>query len=356
LYDNEIKLKSLVLQPPAENSNPPEVYGFNDLITLSKKPENSSWIIDPDNLERGLLIEAEVQLEADPIFHTITAFSSLLEILEENPELFDLASFDGLIQAKSIPRIVAKLLVGLIPIRGLAVDYKIVKLAGKEWIVHQKLLDRLHSTKSKQIYPLYIVGVVEQSLFWKDIRRILFSNLQFRILGRIAQHGIQPSWTPVKLVHMLEFVVPGIATQIENLGRGAFNNAGRSNPILSAEQQLVCGVLENYAKLLAQHYDHELTSQDLVEVNRLASQYSKSFKGVRAQRPAFEAISTFVLSRFKIPRDPDIVAKYRDKAREVFARGLPLDQFTQQEKKSKTPHTTLADERFIDSEIIAIYW
>ena len=78
----------------------------------------------------------------------------------------------------------------------------------KEWLVHRRVLNQLSEDDTLQRRPVYIVGVAEQSLFWKDIRRVLFSGSRFRVLCRVAQDGIQESWTPVKLAHVLDAVLP----------------------------------------------------------------------------------------------------------------------------------------------------
>ena len=46
----------------------------------------------------------------------------------------------SLAQAKAAGRVLDKLLVGLVPVSGLAVDYKVINVQGNEWIIHEKLL------------------------------------------------------------------------------------------------------------------------------------------------------------------------------------------------------------------------
>ena len=96
-----------------------------------------------------------------------------------------------------------------------------MELEGREWIVHCGILNQLATTGSLTIYPLYVVGVAEHSLFWKDIRRVLFSDARFRVLCRVAQGGLQNSWSPVKLAHVLRSVAPDLADRIDALGSGA---------------------------------------------------------------------------------------------------------------------------------------
>ena len=110
------------------------------------------------------ILSAETQLTP------LAASRIQVEIFDENSELFSTNSYDTFIQAKSIEPILAKLLVGLIPIRGRALDYEVIALGGKEWIIHRRLLEKLLPTEAASTRLLYLVGVAERSLFWKDIR------------------------------------------------------------------------------------------------------------------------------------------------------------------------------------------
>lgn len=208
----ELEMESLAMRPMSKDLKPPVIRSLDDFKAASADLANDGWIVDPDYLTRGQLLEVEVQLEADAIFRVSEVFSAISEIIEESPETFGLDSYVDLNQMKSIERIFGKLLVGLVPIRGRAMDYVVAEFGEKVWIVHRKILDELTNVEMPQALPLYVVGVAEHSLFWKDIRRILFSKARFRALCRMAQDGLQDSWTPVKLAHVLESVMPGLAS------------------------------------------------------------------------------------------------------------------------------------------------
>ena len=159
--------------------------------------------------------------------------SALLEIVEEIPDATGLPSYDELVQARSVNRILEKLLVGLVPVRGHAADYGVVTIGDKEWVVHHKILRDLGITDPAFVRPLYVVGVAEQAIFWKDIRRVLFSSARYRVLCRMGQSGLQDSWTPVKLAHVLKSVSPDLASQID-LDRVLFrgNRASDENHVV----------------------------------------------------------------------------------------------------------------------------
>lgn len=355
----ELEVDSLTMRPISQNLIPPKIYNIDELITALDKLATDGWILDPEKLARGQLLEVEVQLEADAIFRVSAVVSALLEIVQEDPKMFGLDLYGELMQVKSMDRILGKLLTGLVPVRGHADNYGVVKFGEKEWIVHRKLLNELKDTDLPHpIRPLYIVGVAEQSLFWKDIRRVLFSNARFRVLCRMAQDGTQSSWTPIKLAHVLDAVAPGFANEIDAAGSGALAamvNASKSNLNANRKQHLMKKALQTYAMLLIEHYCLSTTEQDMAHISFLSEQYCTSFNSQRERREAFEAIAQFLLVRFDLEREPMIVAQYRsaalaDVGLDISGQPMPL---VVPEDVAPSPNS---EERFLDTEFVAIYW
>lgn len=310
----ELELDSLAMRPIPEDLEPPKVDSLEDLKAATKTLGTDGWIVDPAKLARGQLLEAEVQLEVEDIFQFNEVVSTVLEIVQDDPEMFGIDLDERFGQVRSINCILEKLLVGLVPIQGYATDYRVVKLGKREWIVHCGLLNQLTSTDSLTIYPLYVVGVAEESLFWKDIRRVLFSGARFRVLCRMAQDGLQESWTPVKLAHVLGPVAPELAAKIDGLGSGALAAmSGPNKPDRSTErkQLLIRDALTAYAMSLADHYDFSLTAQDLPEVDLLSEQHCTSSDSLTGSRKAFSAITSLLHDHFDFPQEPVIAAQYR---------------------------------------------
>jgi len=354
----ELESDSLAMRPMSEKHGSPIMRGLSDLEAASETLAGDGWLIDPQSLARGRLLEIEVELEAEPIFRVSTVLSSFLEIFDENPELFGANAYDEFIQAKSIEPILAKLLVGLVPIRGRALDYEVTALGGKEWIIHRKLLEKLLATEGPPTHPLYLVGVAEQSLFWKDIRRILFSNARFRALCRMEQDGLQDSWSPIKLAQVLRSVAPDVADQINAVGSGALEAVSKitaSAPIAEQKKRLMHDALVTYAHLLAEHYGHSVAPADLSDVGLPSEQHCSSYGNLKERREAFNAIAKFVLESYDLERDPLVIAQYRA----VALGDAGLDRLGQptalMSSDAPSPHPQ-PDERFLDSEFIAIYW
>ena len=352
----ELEVDSLALRPMSEDLKPPKICSLQDLVAASKAVDG--WVVDPERLTRGQLLEVEVQLEAEAIFRVSAVVSALLEMIQESPELFGLDRYGELVQARAVDRILAKLFVGLVPVRGHATDYEVVEFGEKEWIVHRRLLNELPVGNLLPTRPLYVVGVAEQSLFWKDIRRVVFSKARFRVLCRMAQDGIHDSWTPVKLAHVLEAVVPDLSNQIETAGSGALAamiDASKSDRSTERKKQLMREALVAYATSLATHHGLSITAQDLTKVGLPSEHHCTSFGSLQERREAFNAITTFLIERFDLAPDPLIAAQYRTAA--LLDVGFHFSgQVMPLMASDDGPSAASSGERFLDSEFVAIYW
>ncbi|MDP9477995.1 MAG: hypothetical protein M3R38_20320 [Actinomycetota bacterium] len=372
-YELELELDSFAMRPVPEDRNLPEVRGAEALATETRKARPDGWIVDPKMLSRGRLVEAEVELEADAAFRMSAVIAAMLDIVEGEPEMFGDAVRTGLAQGKAIHGVLEKLLAGLVPVRSRIVDYEAVNIDGREWIVHRRLLSQLAGANGRVTRPLYVVGVAEQGLFWKDLRRVLFSGARFRVLVRMAQDGIRDTWTPVKLTHVLETVTPGLAKQLNGFGPemiAAISDDGRADPEAELQQLLGQRALTAYAERLADHNGYELAAADLRELEPIAAENGASLDTAPGRQRAFGEISSFLHDRFYWPADPEVEAECRGAALQQsgldpFGRpvlpAVPDDSPAASLALEHTPQSTVrptanTNERYLDSEIVAIYW
>lgn len=359
-YELELELNSFAMRPVAEDLKLPGVSSVEDLKAQTKLAGADGWIVDPKTLSRGRLLEVEVQLEADATFRVNTVISSLLEIFQENPGIFEAEVTEGLDEVKFANRIIEKFLVGLVPVRGRAVDYELVELGGREWIVHRKLLTGLEGDRMLSTRPLYVVGDAEQPLFWQDIRRVLFSGTRFRVLCRMMHNGLREDYTPVKLADVLGSVQPELGEQIRSFGQVAFAAMADVNvpdQDTEQEQRIMRAVLVEYAKKLAEHSDCVLAEEDLFEIEMLIKENPVSFDTEPERRQAFGKVSSFLQHRFGLPEDAETSAKLRSASLEdggfdLFGRMIP--SLPAGIGSSAPPEGT--DERCLETEFVAIYW
>jgi hypothetical protein len=177
----------------------------------------------------------------------------------------------------------------------------------------------------------------------------------------VSQNCLQSSWTPVKLVHVLETVAPGFAEQINSLGSGAFTNIANANMVKqnAGLTQRMKNALVGYSKLLADHYERTITSEALAEVDLLSENFRSFYGSQRERREAFDAIAKYILDHLGIDREPLVVAEYRAVAMveaglDFSGRLMPIAGSVDNPSTITSIRST--DERFIDSEFIAIYW
>jgi len=130
---------TLALRVPRDQSAP-SLESAADVESRLSSAEFDGWLIDPAELSRGMLIEAEVELEADPIFRASAIVTTIREIMQENAELFGPENLVHLADLRTVGRMFESLLAGLIPVRGRLVDYKTVRVGDREVLVHDKVL------------------------------------------------------------------------------------------------------------------------------------------------------------------------------------------------------------------------
>lgn len=304
------------------------------------------------SFERGAIVEFKVRLTADPVFHLGTMVSEFTAMADDFPDMF--ATGGGLAtlrEVQPVNKILQRLLAGLIPVRGEAVDYSVVELEGDEYVVHNALLTNLDLERR----PLVIVGVTEHLAYWKDLRRVLFSDAEFMVLCRISRGALQREWTPVKLADLFRPVVPGLVDQINAAGRVPF--VGPQHVKSSPLDEKMSHALSGYKDALLHEVGKELSEEQSVEVAaeivELRSRTASAFE----QRSAFAALKAKLaaLSPFEI--DPTRDLALREQAR--LASGLALfPGHTRRDDQSSgaSPQAAPRDERLLDVDFVAIYW
>ena len=181
----------------------PNVDSIGSLGRLLGSPKVKGLLIDPSTLQRGELLEVDVELEADPIFRFATIITTFSDLMKDNEELFENAGTSQIPEIRSISRLLENLLNGLVPVRCRLVDYAWIRICDRDILVHQSLLCRVPTDIRSQASPVFLVGVAQEDLFWQDIRRVLFSKAKFTVFCRLADSGLTESWNPVKMAGRL---------------------------------------------------------------------------------------------------------------------------------------------------------
>ena len=357
LYD--IERASLALSPPDADSMPP-VHAIADLEKRLDQPVKDAWLVDPSTIRRGKLLEMEVELEADPIFRMASIITTLRELMEDNEHLFGNAIAAQLPQMRSMAQILEGLLVGLVPIRGRLVDYKSAKIGGRDVLVHRLLLQQMPPGTRPKTYPAFVVGVAQRDLFWKDIRRVLFSQAQYTVFCRLAISGLADKWHPVKVADMLTGVVP----QFDELIREFSERAGQAMTASANASPIPVGqnkdpgteIIKKYTELLATHHHSTLNPNVIDDLIQSISPEHDWLNTVDGRRPVFAGITQHVDKTLGVETPSEVAHDLRVSA--MLNTGLAGAQAPQASSDSGHDVATVSSSqaRFLDAEIIAIYW
>jgi len=348
------ELEPPLLQLPA-NLAPPQIACPPDSKLSACLGElGDPWAVDVQQLERGLLVELEVELEAEPIYKNSAIIATMMELMQESPELQSVLSLGERSQLESFARILERLLAGLVPVRAKAVDYWVVQAEERRFLVHRAVADQLTEHADFEAAPLTLVGVAEETLFWKDIRRVLFSNSRYRILSRIARSGIQDSWTPVKLAHVLSDVSPELGAGLAMFNRSV-NELAADDPDSAADSAGMKTALQSFATTAAEALGAELPAHFAIE-SLYPSGLPQLTESVVARREAFQPVTQFLESISTKNLDPIIGAELRAGA--LRQTGLDVHTTTSPVPTPLVPESPLMppEHRYLDVELIAIYW
>lgn len=324
----------------------------NDIESL-KKTDTLSKLASATELQRGKLVELRVKLAADPVFHLGTMVSEFTSMAEDYPDMF--AANGGLAtlqEVQPINKILKRLLAGLVPIRAVAVDYVVVEIDEVQYIAHKNLIEGL-GLKNR---PLEIVGVTEQEAYWKDLRRVLFSEAAFTVFARISHSGLQDSWTPVKLADLFADVAPDLVEQINAAGRVPFGSAS-SQPNESAPDAKLAAALSHYADSLLRQIGKSLESDQKKAVAQCIGELKTRSATVSDQTSAFSLLTKHVLEVVGGEIDSARALELRTAAREALGLSLFPTASSLSQVTPATPKAKRGDEPLLlDVEFVAIYW
>jgi hypothetical protein len=334
----------------------PKIRDLTALGRLAADGKSRDWILDAAQLRRGDLLELEVELAAEEIYEVDQTMSSLLSILQEDPQAFGVGNSDALRYGMLMTRVLDALLVGLVPIRARVVSHMVVRRGNDELLVRKELLQDVDTAEFGEngLRPLYVVGVTEIGLFWKDVRRILFSRNRYLTLFRLGQDGLPADWTPIKLIDVLSKVLPSVAGQLDSTGRGLLSALRESQ---SADGQSSRAEQMNQALLLFTDAlasgDVQVTVDDLAEAGLLLEPQMPFVDTTEGRRELFAKVKQWLDDRTGTPIDAERAALARS---EAVLEAFYIQGPTPESEAVAGGTAGAPDGPCLDSEIIAVYW
>ena len=282
----------------------------------------------------------------------------LSELAEGNESLIGRNSGDQLEKMRAIARILDRLLVGLIPITARILDYKSIVVGGREALVHNAILEN-NGRNNRNPKDVYLVATLDRELFWKDIRRLLFSDGRFRVFGRIAHTGLLNSWQPVKGVDVLSGLTGDFERAFREFGELAKNLPATFKENRPAGRDIdldpVNEILHAYLKQLCEIHGMDTDS----EVNDLLLEIVPGGRNwlntVDERRSVFKALNDVFDRKAGVETSPDTRMAVRKRV--LAASGL--DALTPRIDQSVQPDGRSPDNnemRYLECDVVAIYW
>ena len=356
----EIERGALTLGRPGAGKAP-RCSSSSGLLGLLDSKKSGAWLVDAATLRRGALVELEIELEADPIFHMATVVSTFRDLFEDNEQLFGSDLMAQVPQMKSIASVLDALLSGLVPVRGRLVDYEAASVSGREVLIHRRVLDQGAREQVECLRPVYLVGVAERDLFWRDIRRVLFSGARYTSFCRVAREGLVAQWHPVKVANVLGGIVPDfdqLIVDFSHMAREAVLGAGDSRTFSPREVEREKEVVEAYAKLLAEHHGAELTPTMAERIAESVGGEREWLRSVDQRRSVMGKVTEVVEEALGVQQSIDPGERYRLRIAALAEVGLVGAFATEVADGRARPRSVsgASEEVYLETEIVGLYW
>lgn len=338
----------------------PKIDTTAELAKRLNSPLRDEWVVDPSTIRRGELLEVDVELEAEPIYRLVTVITTLCELVEDNERFLQQAVTAQIAELRWMVQVLESMLVGLVPIRGRLVDYECAIIDDRDALIRRPLLDQLPADVRLVTRPAFVVGVAQRDLFWKDIRRVLFSKARHTVFCRLATDGLTDKWNPVKVADVLAGIVPSFDEAIKKLTEQA-QLAMTMAPVeisataLGNKPQYGQVALNEYAALLAKHHRRDLTPDVLDDLLLDIPQAKNWLETVDGQRPVFAEVRSRVDTALEVKTSPEAA---HDLRREALVKAGLVGILAPQSSSGADgePSHVVPSERYLNTEIIAIYW
>jgi hypothetical protein len=351
-----------LLRPSDLAEAPPVIESVSALRELPTGQGTSAWAIRVDDLHRGGVIEVDVELGTEPLFHLASAMSQILELWPENPTLVGLDELNNAGQIQSMSMMLSRMLGGLVPIRSQALDFEAVDLEGETWLVHSAVLAQLPPEQIVSRRPLEVVGVAAEDQFWKDQRRVLFAGARYRVMARLVIDGVACSWTPVKMVDTFKDLVPGFSEAIEDATRLGKEQMGRSGPpalpatpasqIQSAEVNLARRLVETYGRILGEQAGLQVTDGAL-EAQGLTDGVTGDLPALGQARVLLDPVTEYVQGLIDTELDPEVVSNARLEAHRSL---VDITPSAADGSATQPSHLQEREPALLEVEFVAVYW
>lgn len=305
-----------------------------------------------DTLSRGDVIEVAVRLRPHKLFTLVSAIESLADLMEGRDALFG-AVAERLGEVTSIAEVIERLMVGLVPVHGIAANFAIVDLAGAAHLIDIRVIDP-GSPLSGDARPFEVVALTENGSYWKDLRRVLYTANEYTVYARLIAPRLQSAWNPVKLADLMREVNETLAesfAEITTFADGAFDNSGDEAAVEPTVD--VRGMFHRFADALARDTGVAPDPTSIADAVTVASAaYIADSGDLAAERAAFDIVAEQVAKAGDgEPISRSLIHNARSTV-QAEARGLAALAAM---SEHRAPGSGMAIDQ-LEVEVVAIYW
>lgn len=345
----EIESDRLTLTVPSDGDRP-KVESLDDIVRLADTDKGRGWVVAPSSIRRGDPVEVEVELDADPLFRVGTAISEGLVLLGDVRELAGVSAQE-MVEMQRLSQVLERLMAGLVPLRGRLVDYHVVDVRGSELIVHRRLVETL----DLRARDLTVVGVASRDLFWKDLRRVLFSGARYTVFCRMARPGVQRHWNPVKLAEAMSEIAPNLEDQLLQLVvhiQGAIRSGAQGAKASGSREAMMRKALTFYAQNAAALKDTTAPTRELEEAGLLDETQLARHVDVETWREAFAAVTDHLRERIGL----EVSSQQAHDLRWQAVQRAGLVEGVEHTADPDASVATHSEQWLLEVEPVAIYW
>ncbi|WP_280494656.1 DUF6414 family protein [Nocardia farcinica] len=318
-----------------------------EVRSVEKLLESDGLCRSERDLNRGDIVDFTVILRADPIYRMGAMIAEFVGMSDDHPEVFGTIQGSMTSEMRSYGKLLERFMTGLVPVKAVVKDVRLLQHRGSRYLVQASTADRLGLSTSE----IQLVGVSEKDSYWKDMRRVLFSDQEVRVLARINDKTIKGAWSPVKLVDLFEGTIPGLGQQFSMLAGMALQQpADQSNRYA----ELFKRALILFAEDVANRQTFSLSSTQTADIETLAESLKYQVGTQEAQRSAFRQVQEKLVVFGMAPIEPAEAARLRRQARNRAS--LPLFMDTSSAQLLPTQSGANGSEQLLEVEIVAMYW
>lgn len=336
----DMRVNDLAISDDPEN--PPRVYAAAAESTQIREVAPDLDSSRTAELTRGKLFELDVTLGSSRIydyFKVFDAFEEIVNSFSTETEVRQHLRRQNVSSEKiaMVIELMDTLMAGLIPVECTISNYGVAK-DNQEVLVEKDWAD----ANDIEYRECRAVGFIEEENLWQDPTEVLFEEDEFTIYGRIDDPVPSPDWNPLKLVDVVQSILPELGEELEDL-QSDFKDAEHSsiyNGTQSFEDEL-----ENYLGWIAEEQGTTLSDESKVVVIESIGPVPNPLPP-SAKKELFESAER-TLSE-EVGEDIEISAEQRA---EYLSNVWQREQSAIEHEKGGQ-----SDENYLMTNFVAIYW